>query len=254
MFHKLKVGIKSVENTFSKHEASKDARFESAYQRFCELEDKASLLSNALRDNSKAWGSLLVNCRDFLNHVASLYEDQEPSKVLAKDALQCTEAYQEYLDKYGVTAVQESVRDNAVKLLNQYLERIRKLRAVSESQRKIMKEYDYYKDKVDSLRTAANTKEKERERLSRNESKLAEVRSRLEDCTNDFCKGVSQLEKQKNYVFDRALVTFLNAQFIALSYNPFYTIGQKLQDQYADMLNGEFEDLSMRDSLEVSAS
>lgn len=49
MFHKLKVGIKSVENTFSKHEASKDARFESAYQRFCELEDKASLLSNALR-------------------------------------------------------------------------------------------------------------------------------------------------------------------------------------------------------------
>ncbi|GJD09186.1 hypothetical protein Gasu2_34520 [Galdieria sulphuraria] len=235
MFHKLKVGIKSVENTFSKHEASKDARFESAYQRFCELEDKASLLSNALRDNSKAW-------------------DQEPSKVLAKEALQCTEAYQEYLDKYGVTAVQESVRDNAVKLLNQYLERIRKLRAVSESQRKIMKEYDYYKDKVDSLRTAANTKEKERERLSRNESKLAEVRSRLEDCTNEFCKGVSQLEKQKNYVFDRALVTFLNAQFIALSYNPFYTIGQKLQDQYADMLSGEFEDLSMRDSLEVSAA
>lgn len=55
MFHKLKVGIKSVENTFSKHETSKDARFESAYQRFCELEDKASLLANALRVRSCVW-------------------------------------------------------------------------------------------------------------------------------------------------------------------------------------------------------
>jgi len=88
--------------------------------------------------------------------------------------LQCTEAYQEYLDKYGwlsffcrthththkrypiitfvlflgVTGVQESGSDKAIKLLNQYLEKIRKLRVVSESQRKIMKEYDYYKDKV----------------------------------------------------------------------------------------------------------
>eukprot|EP00871_Galdieria_phlegrea_P003424 jgi/Galph1/4082/GphlegSOOS_G2747.1 len=251
MFHKLKVGIKNVENTFSKHETTKDARFESAYSRFVVLEEKASILSNLLQDNAKAWGSLLSNCRDFTSQVATLYEEEEPSKQLAKEALQCTEAYEEYLNKYGVTAPHETGGDNAVRLVSQYLEKIRGLRAVSESEKKIMKEYDYYKDKVDSLRSAASTKEKERERLSRNESKLAEVRGRLEECTNEFCRGVASLEKQKNYVFDRALVTFLNAQFVALSYNPFYTIGQKIQDQYSDMLSGDFEDLNMRDSLEV---